>query len=289
MARHSDTHRRHPRPKRREARPRKSDSGNSDLEHLLFELALTLLPRGITPRIFSRLGRQAFVRAAAGHARMQNGKVNHSKVAALTGLHRKEIRRILNRPPACLEPDLPTRMPSERVVRGWLTDRRFLTPQGRPKSLVASGEVSSFERLVKEYGGDVSPRAVLEELLRSRMIRRTGKRLALQRSQLPNARGGLGALTRVIPALMDGLRIASDQEASDIDSMVYRLALKATTEAELALVRQRCSSAVQSLIHGLRESLEHEFTVPVRKRPSTHALTLTVLLADAARSPTRWP
>lgn len=170
-------------------------------------------------------------------------------------------------------------MPSERVVQGWLTDRRFLTLQNRPKSLVISRGTLSFERLVKEHGGDVSPRAVLEELVRSRTVRRAGERLELQATRLPNPRGGLGPLARVIPTLVDGLRIASRQSSSTIGSVLYRLRLQATTEAELALIRQRCSSAVQSLLHGLKESLEHEFTRPVRKRSSTHALNVTVLLA----------
>jgi hypothetical protein len=170
-------------------------------------------------------------------------------------------------------------MPSERVVRGWLTDRRFLTRQNQPKSLIISGGTPSFERLVKEYGGDVSPRAVLEELARSRAVRRTGEHLELQVTRLPKSRNGLGQLARVIPTLVDGLRIASRQPPFAGGSALYRLRLRASTEAELTLIFQRCSSAVQSLLHGLNESLEHEFTRPIRKRSSKHAFTVTVLLA----------
>ena len=216
---------------------------------------------------------------------MRSGKINHSKVAALTGLPRKEIRRLLKSPSTTdLEPGTPSAMPSERVVRGWLTDRRFLTRRGRPKSLAVGGDTLSFDRLVKIYGGDVSPRAVLEEVLRSRMIRRSGERLVLKASKPVNANSGLGSLSRVIPTIIDGLRIASSQPISRIDSMLYRIKLRAANEAELVLIRQRCSSAVQALLHGLQESLEHEFTVPTRKRSSTHALTLTALLADTGTS-----
>ena len=263
---------------------RPTESAHADLRYLLDQLALALLPRGVTPNTFSRLAREAFIRAASGHARLRNGKVNHSKVAALTGLPRKEIRRILNRPSIALESDSTTRTPSERVVRGWLTDRRFLTRYGRPKSLALGGKKFSFEWLVKEHGGDISPRAVLEELVRSRTVRRTGKRLELQANKLPRRGNRLGSLARVIPTLVDGLRIASRLSVSRRDSMLYRLRLHAATEAELALIRQRCSSAVQSLLDGLNESLEHELTIPVRKRSSAHALTVTVLLVDAATS-----
>lgn len=263
---------------RRHGRLRLTEGAHADLQHLLDELAIALLPRGITPNRFSNLARDAFVRAAAFNSRLRNGKVNHSKVAALTGLPRKEIKRILDRTIAGLEPHRTTSMPSARVVHGWLTDSRFITQRGEPKSLAIGGAKSAFERLVREYGGDISPRAVLEELMRSRKVRRTGDRLRLQISKLPIPRAGLGTLTRIIPALVDGLRIASRERSRAIDSLLYRLKLHAPSTAELALIRERCSSSIQSLLYGLNESLERQFTIPVRKRSSRHTLTITVLL-----------
>lgn len=261
-------------------RLRLTEDAHADLQRLLDELAIALLPRGITPNRFSLLARNAFVRAAADNSRLRNGKVNHSKVAALTGLPRKEIRRILDRTIINLKPHRTTSLPSARVVHGWLTDREFLTRKGKPKSLAVGGTQFSFEQLVREYGGDISPRAILEELLRSKVVLRTGDRLCLQISKLPMPRGGLGTLTRVIPALVDGLRIASREPANTIASLLYRLKLHAPSTAELALIRERCSSSIQSLLYGLSESLEHQFTVPVRNRSSRHTLTITVLLGQ---------
>src|SRR6185437_7603875 len=255
-------------------------------QHLLGELALALLPRGITPKSFSILARGAFVRAAAANSRLKNGKVNHSKVAAITGLPRKEIRRILNRTTANSEPGLATLMPSERVVQGWLSDQRFLTRKGNPKSLPFEGSRLSFQRLVKEYGGDISRRAVMEELTRSRRIHRAGDRLKLHISKLPIPRRGLGALMRIIPSLVDGLRIASNPSMSPIDSSLYRLKMHASSAVELALLRDRCSSSIQSTLCGLSESLERQLTVPPRKRSSSrHTLTVTVLLVEGGPHP----
>lgn len=228
------------------------------------------------------LARGAFVRAAAANSRLKNGKVNHSKVAAITGLPRKEIRRMLTRTGACLEPDPATRMPSERVVQGWLTDQRFLTRKGDPQSLPFAGARFSFRQLVKEYGGDISPGAVLEDLVGSRKVRHVGDRLKLQISKLTIPRNSLGTLTRIIPSLVDGLRIASRQPARSIDSSLYRLKLCAPSAIELALLRERCSSSIQSMLCGLSETLERQLTVPPRKRSAPrHKLTVTVLLVDA--------
>lgn len=175
-------------------------------------------------------------------------------------------------------------MPSERVVDGWLNDRRFLTRDGHPKPLVVGRGPFSFERLVKEYGGDVSPGGVLEDLVRSKKVRRTGQRLDLQAFKLPSRRNRLGSLARIIPTLVDGLRIATQEPESAIDSRLYRLKLHAATEAEFALIRERCSSAMQSLLHGLKDSLDHDVTIPKRRRHSTHTLTVTLLLVDSDMS-----
>src|SRR6185312_2171157 len=59
-------------------RPRLAEDVHADLQCLLDELAIALLPRGITPNGFSVLARDAFVRAAAGNSRLRNGKINHS-------------------------------------------------------------------------------------------------------------------------------------------------------------------------------------------------------------------
>lgn len=250
------------------------------MEQLLAELAFVLLPRGITPERFSKLAHEAFIKAAAERSLLRNGRVNRSKVAALTGLSRREIKQVLDVDTRSLELDQSVCTPSQRVIQGWLTDRRFLTSQGNPKALVIGGPGPSFQRLVKEHGGDISSRAVLEELTCSRAIRSVGRRVALRVSKLPHPRARLSAFTRIVPTLIDGLRIASVESKSKTGSLLYRLRLHANSETELALIRERCLSGIQSLLHGLHASLEHQLTIPVRKRTFRHALNVTVMLAD---------
>src|SRR6516162_6449138 len=65
------------------------------LQDLLTEFALVLLPRGMTPKRFAALARSAFVQAASDMSRLRNGRVNHSRVAAQTGLTRADVKRSL--------------------------------------------------------------------------------------------------------------------------------------------------------------------------------------------------
>lgn len=280
MPRASETGQRKFRLRHRAGRSKPQEGRNADLEQLLTELAFVLLPRGITPERFSKLAHEAFIRAAAERSLLRNGRINRSKVAALTGLSRREIKRVLDLDTTSLEPDHSARTPSERVVQGWLIDPRFLTKRGHPKTLAIRGLGSSFQRLVKEYGGDISPRAILEELRRSRAVRNVGHRVELRVSKLSDLKARLGSFTRVIPTLIDGLRIASVESKSKTGSLLYRLRLHANSETELSLIRKRCLSGIQSLLHGLDDSLQHQLTIPTRRRTFRRALNVTVLLAD---------
>ena len=50
-------------------------------------------------------------------------------------------------------------------VSGWLRDARFVDENGEPVWLPMAGEGASFTQLVKEFSGDVPPRAILDELM----------------------------------------------------------------------------------------------------------------------------
>ena len=134
----------------------------SVLQELMRELAFILLARGMTPRDFSELSRLAFVQAAAARSKLRNGRVNHSRVAAQTGLTRADVKRLLDRS-RHNRPIANHFTPVERVIDGWRHDRRYLTRGGNPKSIRISGPKDSFTVLAKKYAGDVPYRAVLNK------------------------------------------------------------------------------------------------------------------------------
>jgi hypothetical protein len=90
-------------------------------------------------------------------------------VAAITGLHRKEIR-LLTRDgdDEPLSVKLP---PATRVMNGWDTDPTYKNKNGRPRSLRIDGE-ASFKTLVETYAGDVTHVALLRELERLKWVKR---------------------------------------------------------------------------------------------------------------------
>lgn len=147
-----------------------------ELRKHLSELASGLLASGMTAKSFAELASRVFVEVAAETSTFLNGSVNHSRVAARTGLSRARVRRLLSA-------DRYNRVncgesPMERVVLGWRSDRRFTDPNRRPRFLKVSGP-RSFALLVKRYGGDLPHRAVLEELRKIGAVTTTGNLVRL--------------------------------------------------------------------------------------------------------------
>src|SRR5690606_35888309 len=87
----------------------------------------------------------------------------------VTGLTRKEVQRISENERA--EDGAPKSNLSRigRVLSGWHTDPDFTGPYGMPLELKYDSEYpgdATFVRLVQRYSGDMTPRAMLDELLR---------------------------------------------------------------------------------------------------------------------------
>jgi len=136
------------------------------LFRILRPLARLLLRNGIPFGEFAELVKRAYVEAALED--FSGGrKPTDSRAAVMTGLTRKEVKRQRE----ILAGENPVRETTthanraSRVVSGWVHDEAFQTSGGMPALLPFEGPLS-FSELVKQYSGDVPPRAVLDELVR---------------------------------------------------------------------------------------------------------------------------
>lgn len=158
---------------------------------LLRPLVRLLLKRGVAHGEFVELSKEAYVESAQLDFAVPGRKPSISRVAVLTGLTRKEASRLVRQD---VEPsEAPARRRvnrAARVVSAWVGDRKYRDRSGRPASLpVETDDGPSFSALVTEHGGDVTPRAVLDELTRVGAIRRLkdGRVRLVQRAYIPES------------------------------------------------------------------------------------------------------
>ncbi|MEK6750103.1 MAG: DUF6502 family protein [Pseudomonadota bacterium] len=128
-------------------------------------LARLLLRNGVTFKVFSDIAKRAFVDAATYEFKLDARKQSDTRVATLTGLTRKEVHRLHD---ITLADDPPVEKyhRAARVVYGWVHDKTFCDASGECLDLDIEDPEPSFYTLVRAYSGDMTPRSILDELLR---------------------------------------------------------------------------------------------------------------------------
>ena len=134
------------------------------LARLLRPLVRLLIRSGITFPALADTLRELYVNVAEYDYALPGKEQTDSRVSLLTGIHRKEVRRLRGAgAPVNAVPATVSR--TSRILARWLADPAFTDGAGRPRPLLRAGEGASFEALVAAVTRDVRPRAVLDEWL----------------------------------------------------------------------------------------------------------------------------
>ena len=133
---------------------------------VLRPIARALLKVGIGYREFAEISKTAFVEVAGQDYGLRGRPTNISRVAVMTGLTRKEVRRIREKSKVGNETGLEKLTPMGQVMHRWFTEEQFTSPNGTPMILDFDGDESSFANLVRLFGGDIPPGAMRTELKR---------------------------------------------------------------------------------------------------------------------------
>jgi hypothetical protein len=153
---------------------------------LLHPLIRILIRSGVTAPEAGELLRQVYVDAAGSDEfHLPGRRLSDTRVAILTGLSRKEVHRL--RDASDKNRSITNLSRVGRVIAGWNQDPEFTGPYGLPLPIPFEDDPSidapSFSELVRRYSGDMAPRAMLDELLRTGLaeidgdgrIRNTGR------------------------------------------------------------------------------------------------------------------
>lgn len=132
---------------------------------LLYPLVRILLRNHLSFKTFTELAKQVYIEVAQTEFGIANKKQTISRISILTGLTRKEVHRILQKPSESDPATTERYNRAARVITGWVRDSDFGDGKGHPSPLRMEGKRTSFSELVKRYSGDIPVRAVLDELL----------------------------------------------------------------------------------------------------------------------------
>ena len=153
-------------------------------------LVRILLRNGVSYRTFSDLAKWVYVDVATKEFGIKGRKQSTSRVSVITGLSRKEVKRMrqLPRPDDRLSSERYNR--AARVIAAWRRESDFLDAEGKAAPLPMVGSGATFSELAKRFSGDVPARAILDELIRVGAVERLedGRVCLLTRAYVPESR-----------------------------------------------------------------------------------------------------
>ena len=139
------------------------------LRRVLRPFIRLMLAKGITFPYLAEVLKDLFVQVADQEFRIGKKPSTDSHLSLLTGIHRKDIKRLRKGSDADVEFIPQTVSMGMRLVSLWTSDARFLDENNQPKPLPRysrEGGDISFEGLVAEVSCDIRSRVVLDEWLR---------------------------------------------------------------------------------------------------------------------------
>jgi hypothetical protein len=153
---------------------------------ILRPLVRILLRNGIAFGSFAELAKKVYVDVAFEEFAPDTKKQTISRVSALTGLTRKEAKRLHELEHTDSHRSEQRYNRAVRVISGWVNDKEFHDALGQLASLPIEGAKASFSALVRKYSGDVPTQSMLSVLISASAIEKTGDRVRLiQRAYVP--------------------------------------------------------------------------------------------------------
>lgn len=140
------------------------------LTHVLRPLVRLMLAQGITYPALSEVLKGLYVDVAEREFTISGKAQTDSRISLLSGVHRKDVKRLRDAPPAEGDGAMESVSLGSQIVAAWAASPDFTDKRKHPLPLprLARGapDGASFETLVESVSKDIRPRAVLDEWLR---------------------------------------------------------------------------------------------------------------------------
>ena len=213
---------------------------------------------GVSARELQDMCRVAAVSVAADRQRVSRLRVSISGIAAITGIPRAEVSRILGAKKRGGQQVYGHRPHSiNKILSVWNEHPHFTNRNSRPADLKIYGRGPTFETLVSRHGGGLPVRAVIDELIRNGSVEIINPQKLKLRSPISIERGLSGGeiklfsrrVAQLIESMLDKFRKPDSQFLlSNIEGDIFE-------DDALPVFRKEVISSSDDLLTGLRESL----------------------------------
>ena len=143
-----------------------------------------MIEKGMPFPQFRDLIKELFVEVADTHFSLDDKKPSDSRIFVLTGVHRKDIKRIRQQDKKQNSTFSSSASLSGEIVARWISIPEYMNENGNPRPLLKSRTNSGpdFDQLVSSVNKDVRPKVILEEWLRLNIVHLKDDHVVLNQS-----------------------------------------------------------------------------------------------------------
>ncbi len=138
------------------------------LRTMLRPLVKLLISQQVHHPYVSNLLKSLYIEVAESEFRLDEKPVTLSRLSVMTGIHRREAKRI--REQATVEGGPPSSVTlGAQIIARWIAEPPWVDDTGRPQTLPREANADSsisFQQLVQSVSVDIHPRSILDEWLR---------------------------------------------------------------------------------------------------------------------------
>lgn len=148
-----------------------------------------LIEKGMTFPQFRELMKELYVEVADEHFTLDDKSPSDSRIFVLTGVHRKDIKRIRQQAGEVNQVVTSSASLSGEIVARWTSMPEYLDKKGKPRQLlkISKNKEAGFDQLVGSVSKDVRSKVILDEWLRLNIVRMKDDYVVLNKSAfVPN-------------------------------------------------------------------------------------------------------
>ncbi len=205
----------------------------SAFRYLLKPLVRLAIKNAVSFPEFSEALREAYVDVAATQIRLSGKDPSEEGISLITNVEKSRISEVLKSNSAAKAAvAVQQANPLPTVLGGWHTDGRFTGPYGVLRDLEFSNQgmndegAATFTELAATYCPEISPKALLEELIRTGCVQEVGSGFfrAVKRSYIPDPLSAESILlfARVVHNISETLEVNLRTESAGGNGLIER-------------------------------------------------------------------
>ena len=238
-----------------------------------------LIEKGMTFPQFRELMKELYVEVADKHFSLDGEKPSDSRIFVLTGVHRKDVKRIRQQAEQEYSQIISSASLSGEIVARWASMPEYQDDKGRSRPLLKSGNNNEvgFAQLVSSVNKDVRPKVILEEWLRLNMVRLKDDYVVLNKSAFVTNKEFTEMAYYLGHNVHDHMASCVNNILAESDPMLERSVYYASlTENSVKKLNTIASKKGNELLQHLNKQAIKLYDVDKQKEDATYRMRLGV-------------